>query len=61
MSGNDYVKFMTQEIVRYMDTPQEERLKQKADKKGNSNEISGHWFGLLPFAFRLLIKKSSRP
>lgn len=57
MSGNDYVKFMTQEIVRYMDTPQEERKKQKETKKASKSDLSSRWFGVLPFAFRLLLKK----
>ncbi|WP_110943481.1 YqzE family protein [Virgibacillus senegalensis] len=56
MSGNDYVKFMTQEIVKYMDTPHADRKKQK-HRKREQNEVSDHWLGLLPFAFRLLMKK----
>ncbi|WP_026569964.1 MULTISPECIES: YqzE family protein [Sediminibacillus] len=57
MSGNDYVKFMTQEIVKYMDTPHDQRKKQKRLSKREHNEVSDHWLGLLPFAFRLLMKK----
>ncbi|MRH43142.1 YqzE family protein [Aquibacillus halophilus] len=57
MSGNDYVKFMTQEIVKYMDTPHEERKKKKNQRSNNKNTFSGRWFGLLPFAFKLLVKK----
>ncbi|MDC3413407.1 YqzE family protein [Aquibacillus sp. 3ASR75-11] len=56
MSGNDYVKFMTQEIVKYMELPQDERRKRKKSKKKQSS-FSSKWFGLLPFAFKLLVKK----
>jgi hypothetical protein len=56
MSGNDYVKFMTQEIVKYMELPHEERRKRKKGRK-KEQWISGRWFGLLPFAFKLLVKK----
>ncbi|WP_226035035.1 YqzE family protein [Aquibacillus saliphilus] len=61
MSGNDYVKFMTQEIVKYMDTPQDERKKRKNKQRmSKENNISGRWFGLLPFAFKLLVKKKKQ-
>ncbi|WP_407268371.1 YqzE family protein [Radiobacillus sp. PE A8.2] len=60
MSGNDYVKYMTQEVVKYMDTPQEERKKKRRERKQErraDTPLSNRWFGLLPFAFKLLIKK----
>nr|WP_204497134.1 YqzE family protein [Aquibacillus albus] len=58
MSGNDYVKFMTQEIVKYMNMPQEEKKKRKENRSNNKTDnISGRWFGLLPFALKLLIQK----
>ncbi|UOQ85993.1 YqzE family protein [Gracilibacillus salinarum] len=56
MSSNDYVKYMTQRIVKYMDTPKDERKKQKEDSKPEVAH-SSKWFGVLPFAFRLLIQK----
>ncbi|WP_342774158.1 YqzE family protein [Aquibacillus sediminis] len=58
LSGNDYVKFMTQEIVRYMDTPQEERKKKKQEKQMEQHQLTSRWFGILPFAFKLLVKKN---
>ncbi|MDL4841562.1 YqzE family protein [Aquibacillus rhizosphaerae] len=59
MSGNDYMKFMTQEIVKYMDMPQEEKKKRKQEKhfRKKQESMSSRWFGLLPFAFKLLVKK----
>ncbi|MCT2537544.1 YqzE family protein [Aquibacillus koreensis] len=59
MSGNDYMKFMTQEIVKYMDMPQEERKKRRQENKSQRKQdtLSNRWFGLLPFAFKLLVKK----
>lgn len=56
MSGNDYVKFMTQEIVKYMDLPEEEK-KNRRQKRDKGDHISNRWFGLLPFAFKMLVKK----
>ncbi|KGP91944.1 hypothetical protein N780_16495 [Pontibacillus chungwhensis BH030062] len=56
MSGNDYVKFMTQEIVKYMDLPEDERKKRKEQKK-QQEAISSRWFGMLPFALKFMFKK----
>ncbi|MGN8645462.1 YqzE family protein [Gracilibacillus sp. HCP3S3_G5_1] len=57
MSNNDYVKYMTQRIVKYMDTPKDQRKKQKEERKQQDIAYSNKWFGVLPFAFRLLIQK----
>ncbi|WP_163581100.1 YqzE family protein [Gracilibacillus saliphilus] len=57
MSNNDYVKYMTQRIVKYMDTPKDERKKLKEARKQQEIAYSNKWFGVLPFAFRLLIQK----
>ncbi|MCD5323545.1 MULTISPECIES: YqzE family protein [Pontibacillus] len=57
MSGNDYVKFMTQEIVKYMDLPEEERKKRKEQKKQQEAALSSKWFGVLPFALKFMFNK----
>ncbi|SHN12139.1 YqzE family protein [Gracilibacillus kekensis] len=57
MSNNDYVKYMTQRIVKYMDTPKDERKKSKVERGHEEVTVSNKWFGVLPFAFRLLIQK----
>ncbi|WP_058307465.1 YqzE family protein [Gracilibacillus massiliensis] len=57
MANNDYVKYMTQRIVKYMDTPKDERKKSKAERQQEEIVVSNKWFGVLPFAFRLLIQK----
>ncbi|QGH34912.1 YqzE family protein [Gracilibacillus salitolerans] len=57
MSSDDYVKYMTQRIVKYMDTPKNERKKQKIERKQQDIAYSNKWFGVLPFAFRLFIQK----
>ncbi|MFD2658359.1 MULTISPECIES: YqzE family protein [Gracilibacillus] len=57
MANNDYVKYMTQRIVKYMDTPKDERKKLKEARKQQEIAYSNKWFGVLPFAFRLLIQK----
>ncbi|MGP4042337.1 YqzE family protein [Gracilibacillus sp. D59] len=57
MASNDYVKYMTQRIVKYMDTPKDERKKLREERKKQEIAYSNKWFGVLPFAFRLFIQK----
>ncbi|SFL82528.1 YqzE-like protein [Gracilibacillus orientalis] len=57
MASNEYVKYMTQRIVKYMDTPKDERKKLKDERKQQEITYSNKWFGVLPFAFRLFIQK----
>ncbi|MFC0522634.1 YqzE family protein [Pontibacillus salicampi] len=57
MSTNDYVKFMTQEIVRYMDMPQDEKKERKRTKQEYKEPVSYKMFGMLPFALKTLFKK----
>lgn len=56
MSVNDYVKFMTQEIVQYMDKPKDDRKKQRQQKKQERQPFAVRWFGVLPYA--LIMMKS---
>ncbi|KGP72948.1 YqzE family protein [Pontibacillus yanchengensis] len=58
MSGNDYVKFMTQELVKYMDMPHEEKQKRKEDKKLHRKPASTQMFGVLPFAIKFLFRRN---
>ncbi|WP_181350092.1 YqzE family protein [Thalassobacillus sp. CUG 92003] len=55
MSGNDYVKFLTEEMVKYMHMSKEQKQARKAEKP--SRKKTYHWFGVLPLALRMLWKK----
>ena len=57
LSTNDYVKYMTQQLVRYMDTPKEERKAKKSIRKTERSPFSNRWFGILPFAVMFFMKK----
>lgn len=57
IANQDYVKYMTQRIVKYMDTPKDQRKKQKEDKVEENVTYSNKWFGILPFAFRLFFNR----
>ncbi|MEN2766000.1 YqzE family protein [Ornithinibacillus xuwenensis] len=60
MKGNDYVKFMTQQVVSYMDLPKEERKKRRTDIKAQRNHlpIGNRWFGVLPVAIKSIFKRA---
>lgn len=57
MSGNDYIKFLTEQFVTYMDLSPEERKKRKTDHNERTS-ISNRWFGVLPFAIKSMRKKA---
>ncbi|MED4453510.1 YqzE family protein [Metabacillus fastidiosus] len=61
MSTNDYVKYVTQQLVKYMDTPKEERKQKKEEKKTvDVQPYSNQWLGILPFAFKLMVNKKKK-
>ncbi|KOO43941.1 YqzE family protein [Priestia koreensis] len=60
-STNDYVKFVTQQLVRYMDQPKEERVQKRIEKKEAQQQmqdpLANRWFGVLPSYFSLWLGK----
>jgi len=60
MSNNDYVKYVTEKIVHYMDTPKNERKKQKEYRKENQTIYPNKWFGVIPFAVRLFFQNRKK-
>ncbi|ASA95487.1 MULTISPECIES: YqzE family protein [Anoxybacillus] len=61
MAGNDYVKFMTEQVVKYLDQPRDERKKQRQQKKEFKKQQKQpflyRWFGVIPYAVILLFKR----
>ncbi|GMB07647.1 YqzE family protein [Thermolongibacillus altinsuensis] len=57
MSTNDYVKYMTEQFVRYMDQPKEERRKLREQKRQEKPPFLNRWFGMLPLAISMLFKR----
>lgn len=53
MSTNAYVKFVTEEVVKFLNSPKDERKKRGAERQ----VFHDRWFGLLPFTFKLLLKR----
>jgi hypothetical protein len=48
MSSQDYVRYLTERFVHYVETPKEQRIKKKKEP------WSYRWFGMLPVAVRLM-------
>jgi hypothetical protein len=57
MKTNDYVKYLTQTVVKYIDQPKEEREKVKLAKKEEREPFLYKWFGLIPYLFYYNMKK----
>ncbi|MBU8908985.1 YqzE family protein [Desertibacillus haloalkaliphilus] len=57
MSLNDYVKFLTEQFVTYVDRPKEEQRAKKEELKAMKLPFHYHWFGLLPLSISIFIKK----
>ncbi|WP_084278794.1 YqzE family protein [Anoxybacteroides tepidamans] len=57
MSTNDYVKYVTQQFVRYMDEPKEERKKRREARKQEKPPLLYHLFGMVPFSLKLLFRR----
>ncbi|WP_416149531.1 YqzE family protein [Salipaludibacillus sp. HK11] len=56
MKSNDYLKYMTQQIVSYADQPKEIRKANREQKKKLKPDISYRLFGMIPFSIRLFMK-----
>ncbi|WP_409297799.1 YqzE family protein [Peribacillus sp. SCS-26] len=57
MSTNDIIKFITQQFVTFFNQPKEERKKVRQEKKQSRPPLSYNWFGVIPMALLMVIKK----
>ncbi|MGE6629333.1 YqzE family protein [Bacillus sp. NPDC077027] len=57
MKTNAYVKYMTEEVIKYMNTPREERREHKQVKKELKTPFVQRLFGMIPFGFAMLFKR----
>ncbi|NNU84472.1 YqzE family protein [Geobacillus sp. BMUD] len=57
MAVNDYVKFVTQQFVAYMDLPKEERRQRRQVRKQEKLPLSYRLFGMVPLSLRLLFRR----
>lgn len=57
MKTNDYIKYLTQTVVKYAEQPKEERIRNKQERKAEKSSFLFRWFGILPFVFMSMIKR----
>jgi len=57
MKTNDYVKYLTQTVVQYIDQPKDERKKQRQEKKDRKADFLYRWFGIVPYVFILKMRE----
>jgi hypothetical protein len=57
MKTNDYIKFLTQQFVKYAQMTKEERKLKRQNKKKRQKPFVSNWFGLVPFALLMLFKR----
>lgn len=60
MSGNDYIKYFTEQMVAYMNHPEAYRQARKDEKLQRQEQkktiYTNRWFGIVPFAVKLFVK-----
>lgn len=57
MNTNDYVKYITQTVVKYIDQPKDERKKIREEKKNEKESFLFRWFGIIPYAILQMKKR----
>ncbi|WP_438448662.1 YqzE family protein [Gorillibacterium sp. sgz5001074] len=57
--SDDLVKYITQQVVTYIDTPREVRRQMRQERRSKRREEpwSSRWFGLLPLSLKLIFGK----
>ncbi|WP_081413551.1 YqzE family protein [Aneurinibacillus terranovensis] len=49
-SSQEYVRYLTERIVKYMETPKDQRVKKPKEP------WTYRWFGILPLALRMMFR-----
>ena len=54
---DEWIKYMTERVVNYIDTPVEQRKQSKLKRKSQQEHWLIRWFGMLTLALRMLVNK----
>lgn len=57
MKTNDYLKFLTQTFVSYIDQPKEVKEKARQERKEEKEPFLYKWFGILPYVLYYSLKR----
>ncbi|MBU8879363.1 YqzE family protein [Bacillus sp. FJAT-29790] len=60
MNSNDYVKYITQTVVKYIDQPKDERKRHRLEKKDTKEPFLFKWFGVVPYVLFESVKKRKK-
>ncbi|MDT2045488.1 YqzE family protein [Priestia aryabhattai] len=60
MKTNDYVKYVTQQLVQYMDQPKEIRKTKRIEKKEARDPFFNRWFGMIPLSFQIWYRNTKK-
>ncbi|GEN87389.1 MULTISPECIES: YqzE family protein [Oceanobacillus] len=52
MKSNDYIRFLTEEMMKYINLPTEEKKERKQKKKSSNQLYSNKWLGIIPFSIQ---------
>ncbi|MCP1125143.1 YqzE family protein [Bacillus sp. AFS018417] len=57
MSTNDYIRYMTQQFVSYMDAPKADRKQKRQQRREEREPFLNRWFGMLPLSAALFYRQ----
>jgi hypothetical protein len=57
--GEDLVQYIAEKVVHYMDTPKEER-KRNRKHRGTKEAWLSRWFGVVPFALSMWLEQRKK-
>lgn len=60
MSTNAYIKYLTQQLVQYLNLTKSERIEHRQQRKEEKTSPISTWFGIVPFAISMFLKKRSK-
>lgn len=60
MKSQEWIKYLTEEFVQYVDTPKDQRIKKRQEKKEVQGTWGQHWFGVLPMAIGMFFKRAPK-
>ncbi len=58
--GKELVKFITEQVVTYIETPREARKLAKISSKEQRENWRTRWFGMLPLSIHMYVKQNRR-
>ncbi|WP_010632183.1 YqzE family protein [Sporolactobacillus vineae] len=59
MKSEDYVKYLTEQLVRYMETPREQRRRSRLESRAARPALRNQLFGQIPDAIENYIRRLS--